>query len=239
VLVTFARAGMYLRILLWKMKHQAACKWEVSLVQIRISIRKKKKNKSDSSSWSHATFATACIREKKMRLTHTHCEWCNSLSAVDSLPYLHQAESSDADIFLISCLFRVGPHRLSIRDIMTDTSWVRNVGKLIERGRRISSERTSERAVLTIVRFHSVKLFQHGIYTCPPLCLLCWHRVADSEVKIHAEGTGASKYHTHRKCHTRSSFSIARNEIENEYNKSMTIKSGTMISTMSLQRIAI
>jgi len=28
----------------------------------------------DSSSSPHATFATACIREKKMRLTHTHCE---------------------------------------------------------------------------------------------------------------------------------------------------------------------
>lgn len=29
---------------------------------------------------------------------------------------------------------------------MTDASWVRNVGKLIERGRRISSERASKRA---------------------------------------------------------------------------------------------
>lgn len=80
------------------------------------------------------------------------------------------SRESDADIFLISCLFRVGPHCPFIRDIMTGASWVRNVGKLIERG-RISGGRASERAkrartALATIRFHSVKLFQRRIYAC-------------------------------------------------------------------------
>lgn len=64
------------------------------------------------------------------------------------------SRESDADIFLISCLFRVGPHCPFIRDIMTGASWVRNVGKLIERGRRISSERASKRANERAKRAH-------------------------------------------------------------------------------------
>lgn len=78
------------------------------------------------------------------------------------------SRESDADIFLISCLFRIGPHCLFIRDIMTGVSWVQNVGKLIERGRRANG-RTSElneRTAPVIIRFHSVKLFQCRIYAC-------------------------------------------------------------------------
>lgn len=93
---------------------------------------------------------------------------------------------NDADIFLISCLFRVGPHCPFIRDIMTGASWVRNVGKLIERGRRISGERAgrrtselNERTALAIIRFHSVKLFQRRIYACS-LDTLVIHQASDS-----------------------------------------------------------
>lgn len=96
-----------------------------------------------------------------MHLTHTR-----SLRVMQFPHRGHICARYDADIFLISCLFRLCRPTLSVHPgyIMTGRlSWVRNIGKLIERGRASDlelSKRVQQNHKVSLV----VKLFRHRIY---------------------------------------------------------------------------